>query len=272
MAGMEKRIELVIIDPQNDFCDPNGSLFVAGADGDMKRLSAFIKLRGKLFSDINVTLDSHHPVDVAHPCFWINSSGKNPDPFTIITAADVINGTWIPSVASPSIRNRMKDYVQELESGSRYPLCIWPPHCLIGTWGSNIYPELSEVLTAWEIEQFSTLSTVTKGSNPFTEHYSAIKAEVPDPKDNTTQLNVMFINKLKECDLILIAGEALSHCVANTFKDVANEFGDDSYVSKLVLLKDACSNVTGFDNLGDDFIKEMTGRGMQVSSTVDFTF
>ena len=34
---------LLIIDPQNDFCDKKGSLFVPGADKDIKRLSKFIE-------------------------------------------------------------------------------------------------------------------------------------------------------------------------------------------------------------------------------------
>jgi nicotinamidase/pyrazinamidase len=267
-----KRIELVIIDPQNDFCDPKGSLFVAGANEDMTRLAEFIKVRGMLLSDINVTLDSHHPVDVAHPCFWVDQNGKNPDPFTIISAADVANGIWIPSVPSKSIRDRMKDYVEQLEKGNRYPLCIWPPHCLIGSWGNNIYPELFEVLTAWEIKNFSTMSTVPKGSNPFTEHYSAIKAEVTDPKDNTTQLNVAFINKLKECDEILIAGEALSHCVKSTFEDVISEFGSEEFAKKLVLLSDVSSSVTGFEKEGQDFIDNLRNRGAIITTTKEFSF
>ena len=32
---MSKRIELLIIDPQNDFCDPSGALYVGGAENDM---------------------------------------------------------------------------------------------------------------------------------------------------------------------------------------------------------------------------------------------
>ena len=48
-------VQLLTIDPQNDFCDPNGSLFVQGANDDMKRLSAMInRLVGKL-DDIHVT-------------------------------------------------------------------------------------------------------------------------------------------------------------------------------------------------------------------------
>ena len=40
---MSKRIELLVIDPQVDFCDPKGALYVPGAEHDMKRLSAMIR-------------------------------------------------------------------------------------------------------------------------------------------------------------------------------------------------------------------------------------
>ena len=33
---------LLIIDPQNDFCNPNGTLFVSGAEEDCERLAEFI--------------------------------------------------------------------------------------------------------------------------------------------------------------------------------------------------------------------------------------
>ena len=39
---MAKKVHLLVIDPQNDFCDPNGALCVAGADGDMKRLADMV--------------------------------------------------------------------------------------------------------------------------------------------------------------------------------------------------------------------------------------
>ena len=73
-----------------------------------------------------------------------------------------------------------------------------------------------------------------------------------------------------DADIIGLAGEASSHCVRNTIFDIASAFGDDSYISKVVLLEDATSPVPGFENLQDDFIKELTGRGMKLSTTVDF--
>jgi nicotinamidase-related amidase len=111
---------------------------------------------------------------------------------------------------------------------------------------------------------------VTKGSNPWTEHYSAVQADVPDPADVTTQLNTGLIKTLEEADIILVAGEAGSHCLANTVRDIANNFGDASYVGKLVLLEDATSPVPTFDKFQDDFVAEMTAKGMQLSTTVDW--
>ena len=37
-----RSIHLLAIDPQNDFCDPSGSLYVPGADEDTKRLAGFV--------------------------------------------------------------------------------------------------------------------------------------------------------------------------------------------------------------------------------------
>jgi len=82
-------------------------------------------------------------------------------------------------------------------------------------------------------------------------------------------LNVKLIETLQKCDIVLLAGEALSHCISNTITDIANEFGDDN-IKKLVLLDDATSNVKGFENLGINFMREMKQRGMQVSDTENF--
>ncbi|MBC7807742.1 MAG: hypothetical protein H7145_16540, partial [Akkermansiaceae bacterium] len=71
------RVEGLIIDPQVDFCDgPKGTLFVAGADDDTRRLAAMVRRLGKRVDDYHVTLDSHRIVDVAHPIFWKDSAGK----------------------------------------------------------------------------------------------------------------------------------------------------------------------------------------------------
>jgi len=263
-----KKVDLVVIDPQEDFCNPSGALFVKGADADMKRLSTFVKRTQKKLHDIHVTLDSHHMVDVAHPVFWKDTKGNNPKPFTIITAQDVKDGVWSPSL--PGCFQRMVNYVTALEKGQRYPLCIWPPHCLIGTPGAAIVPELAKELNDWCATNLSTIDFVAKGSNPFTEHYSAIQAEVPDPSDPKTSINAEFVQTLMEADLIAVAGEAGSHCLANTVRDIVKQFQDDKLVAKIVLLEDATSPVPGFEGLYTTFRDEMVAKVMKVSNTVDF--
>jgi nicotinamidase-related amidase len=284
------KVNLFIIDPQIDFCDsgtiirdgqgnpvrtadgnevktPAGALCVAGADADCERLSKMILRLINKIDDINVTLDSHRTVDVAHPIFWVNSKGEHPTPFTIISEDDVVNGVWMAT--NPAWRKKATDYVKSLYSNKRYPLCIWPPHCRIGSRGHGIMPNVSDALLKWEEQRFACVNFVTKGSNVFTEHYSAVKADVPDPADPSTQLNTELLDILSQADLIPIAGQALSHCVANTITDVADNFGEDN-IKKFVLLEDCCSNVGGFEQLGKDFVDRMVKRGMRVAKSTTF--
>ena len=269
------KVHLLIIDPQNDFCDPKGALYVQGAEKDMQRLSKMIIRVNKDLEDIHTTLDSHHLVDIAHPIFTIDSKGKHPSPFTIITNADVKAGVW--RAYNPSYQQKFEEYVDALERNGRYPLCVWPPHCIIGSWGYGIYPELFNALLAWEERNFAMVDKVTKGSNFLTEHYSAVQADVPDPNDPDTMLNQKLIQTLAQADLVALAGEALSHCVANTVIDIADNFGEEN-IKKLVLLRDATSPVPNppgpgapnFVQMGEDFIIKMKKRGMKVSTTTEF--
>jgi nicotinamidase/pyrazinamidase len=261
-------VELLIIDPQVDFCNPvEGALYVSGAEHDIQRLAAMVRRLAPKLDDIHVTLDSHHAVDIAHPIFWKDSAGAHPDPFTIISAGDVEAGRW--TTTQPGMYRRARDYVRALERNGRYPLCIWPYHCLIGSRGHAVVPELFEALSEWEA-RFALVDYVTKGSNIWTEHYSAVQADVPDPSDPSTQINTGLIETLMKADLVAVAGEAGSHCLANTVSDIANNFGDDRFISKIVLLTDATSPVPGFEPFQEDFIREMTARGMQLSTTTDF--
>jgi len=275
----KERIDLVVIDPQVSFCDPDkGELYVPGAEKDMERVADLIKSFGSKIKKIHVTLDCHHLFDIAHPGFWRNSEGKNPDPFTIITNKDIVDGKWFPVFLSlpehPNAREYVKNYTKQLENSGRYPLCIWPPHCLIGSEGNNVMPILFEALINWEKEMKNNVNYVSKGSCVTTEHYSAIKAEVPDPNDASTQLNTRFVKTLMEADKILIAGEAGSHCLKSSVEDISTGFGDDSYVEKITLLEDCTSPVISpyidFPAVQAQFVADMKVRGMKIAKTTDF--
>lgn len=287
------RAELLIIDPNNDFCEKGpifsrkpgdtieieaplnnnlshmpyqGSLYVPGADQDMVRVAKMIKRVMWRLKDIHITLDSHHRFSIFHPCFLLDRNNQHPNPFTQVLHKDVVDGVFRSTV--PGLQQWLFDYTKTLEDKGRYPYVIWPYHCIIGTPGAAIYPDLLDALLEWESKP-GIVDKLTKGSNYKTEHYSAVQAEVVDPGDKGTMLNTKFIKVLEKADLLAIAGEASSHCVANTVTDIADNFGDDA-VKNIVILTDAMSTVPGFEHLHDAFMADMRSRGVQFSTTTEF--
>ncbi len=280
---MSKRnIHLFIIDPQNDFCDlpadwqgtdalTGGKLApalpVAGAHADMLRLAEFMNKGSRGLSDITVTLDSHHFVGIERPTFWMKGDGTPVTPFTQITAADVRAGRFVPR--NPRALPRVLAYLDALEAGVRYTLMVWTIHCEIGTWGHGVHAAVRQAYNAWEAREMGVVNKVTKGSNPWTEHYSAVMAEVPDADDPSTQLNRGLIDILLASDEVVVGGEAGSHCVPSTMYHVADEFGAEN-LAKLVILRDCMSPVTGFERQFDAFLADMAARGARVTTTADY--
>ncbi|MHA2043407.1 MAG: hypothetical protein ACW99G_01360 [Candidatus Thorarchaeota archaeon] len=289
-----KKIHLLIIDPQNSFAKKvdandqqtlhNGELCVPGAWEDMERLATMIDRIGDKIDDITVTLDSHHQLHIAHPMWWKLSNGERPGPFTSVREdKGIFVGTQFDAsgnphdvgemmVSNPGFMEWTMKYIRTLEANQRYPHMIWPEHCLIGTPGHNVVKPLQDSLFKWEKDNLAFYNKVTKGSNYRTEHFSAVQSEVPDEDDATTQPNAAFINTVNDSDIILLAGEASSHCVANTVRDMVAFFGanSDEFIKKVICLTDAMSPVPGFEDKGTEFIDDMKKLGMKTSTTVDY--
>ncbi|WP_191015292.1 isochorismatase family protein [Treponema zioleckii] len=252
-------VSLLLIDPQNDFCSPGGALYIKDADKDLDRLSNFVKNNISKIDDVHVTLDCHPFFHIAHPCFWKDANGNDVPLYTTISYADFAEGKYTPSVLA--LRPRVEEYLIALENQGKYQLRIWPPHCILGTSGFSVYDALWQSLNDWErFRPGNMVDYVVKSKNPLTEHYSAIRAEVPDPSDVSTRTNFTLIDKLKQADTIYVAGEALSHCVANTLRDLF------IYISprKITLLRDCTSTLKPFEQQAEDFIQEFTAKGMNV--------
>ncbi len=254
---------LVIIDPQRDFCDPDGALYVKGADEDMRRLAGVVASGG--FDAVHVTLDSHQWVHIAHPIFWEGLRGASPAPFAAISETDVAEGRW--RARDLELREYALGYVRQLAEGGRYGLTIWPPHCIVGTPGHALHAVLSDALRTWAEGNLRTIDFVPKGGNPKTEHYSAIRADVPDPGDPSTGLNQRFVDALGEADEIVFAGEALDYCLLNTLRDLVE--AAPGLASKIVLLRDAASSIGGCTMEDDAFFQDFVKRGARLASTAD---
>lgn len=246
---------LVIIDPQNDFIiSPQftGSLGVPGAYEDMLRIADYIEKENP--THIIVTLDTHNVFDIAHKAWWVNSEGKNPNAFTIITEEDVKNGVW--KASQKEFQNHAEFYVNKLAEQNKYKLCIWPDHCIEGTEGHKINPELMKSLKEWEIKNGQKVEYVYKGMNHKTEHYSALKAEVV-LEDEDTKLRKDIIDSLSQYDEIVITGEASSHCVAGTTIDLLDNISEKNR-EDVIVLKNCMSPVPGFESSANSFFEKVT--------------
>ncbi|MDF2864592.1 MAG: Nicotinamidase [Achromobacter mucicolens] len=278
---MTRSIHLLIVDPQNDFCDLPDSyrptdpltgssvepaLPIAGAHADMQRLARFIDATAHALSSITVTLDSHHRLDIAHPTFWRMGNGDPVPPFTPITAAQLRAGEFVPRHDDDVPRTL--NYLDELEARGRYTLMAWPVHCEIGTWGHNVHADVRAAYGRWEEDRQFIVRKVPKGANPWTEHYSALMAEVPDADDPRSQLNRGLLDSLDRADLILVAGEAGSHCVKATVEHLAEHLPGGN-LSRIVLLTDCMSPVAGFANAQAGFLHRMRDLGVQQRTSTD---
>ena len=272
----KQRIHLVIIDPQNDFCDLPAAdcpviggvqqvpaLPVAGADADLLRVAELIRAGGAGLSDISLTLDAHQRVDIAHPTFWRQGDGSAVAAFTQIRAADVRAGRFLPRRAEAL--PRVLAYLDALEAAGRYVHMVWPVHCEIGTWGHSVHAAVRAAYNAWEEANAAVVNKVFKGSNPWTEHFSAIQAEVPDADDAETQLNAGFLASLATADVVLFTGEAGSHCVRATVEHVVENWPAGE-LGRLVLLTDCMSAVGGFEAQYAEFLDDMRQRGLRLST------
>lgn len=273
----QQSIHLVIIDPQNDFCDlpeshlpkaPDGSrlapsLPVPGAHADLLRVADLIERGGAGLSAITVTLDAHLRLDIAHPGFWRQGDGSSVGAFTPIAAADVRAGRYRPRDAAAL--PRVLAYIDALEAAGRYTHMVWPVHCEIGSWGQAVHADLRRAYNAWEEARGINVDKVLKGSNPWTEHFSAIQAEVPQADDPGTQANRVLLDRLRAADLVLICGEAGSHCVKATTEHIAADFPAGER-SKLVLLTDCMSPVGGFEVQQAAFIDAMRAQGLRTAT------
>lgn len=278
---MSERTQLLIVDPQNDFCDlPAGwraidpltgtpiapALAVAGAHADMLRLAQFIRAQVDAIDAITLTLDSHHRFDIAHPAFWSHGDGSAVAPFTPIAAAQVRTGEFAPR--DERVLPRVLDYLDELERRGRYALMVWPPHCLIGSWGHGVHAAIQAACGEWEERRQRVAHCVHKGANPWTEHYSALQAEVPLADDPGTQLDRALLERLGAARTILVAGEAGSHCVKASTEDLLDHL-PGGRPGRIVLLTDAMSPVAGFERMQSDFIAAMRARGVRASTLAE---
>jgi nicotinamidase-related amidase len=256
-----KKNLLLIIDMQHDFAANGGSLYVPGAEEDVLRVAEVIVKHDKAIDHIIFTQDTHHVLDISHPGFWRNEKGESPEPFTEIKSMQVAKGEWVPIEDTGYVLN----YLENLEAKGEFPHVIWPEHCLIGSVGHALVPPLVEKVADWA-RKGRKYEVVQKGINPMTEHFGALSANVPIDDAPETQLNMVLVDQLHQFENIIIAGEAKSHCVANTLKQILEL---EKYSFNLTVLEDCMSPVPGFEKIADPIYQKGRDAGVQFIKSKD---
>lgn len=259
---MKNQNAILIIDAQYDFCNPQGALFVAGADDDMKRLAAWIKSNKSQIDHISVTMDNHPVNDISHPSFWQDKNGNFPNPFTPITSQEIKDGKWCPRF----FPKEAISYVESLEKQGEFGHFIWPNHCLIGSRGAALDDNIMEALIEWT-KDGKFYQVIAKGTYPLTEHFGIFRANVPVANRPETQLNQALIDTLEKYQTVYLAGEAKSHCVANSLKQAMEEA--PGLAGKFIILEDCMSDVTGLSHLGTPIYTKAKSIGIRFAKSID---
>ena len=273
------RIAAFGIDAQIGFCTPGASLFVPGAVEDTQRTLAWIYANLDRITQLHFSLDTHRMFQIFHPAWWVDDDGRHPPPFTPVTLKDVRDGRYKP-IMHPA---ECLEYVKRLEASGKYVLTIWPYHTLLGGVSHALVPSLMEAAMFHSLVRTSQAHFETKGTHAMTENYSVLSPEVRELGGQSVgTFNSAFFKMLMEFDRIYVFGQAKSHCVLSTLRDMQEHIGqsDPSLIRKVFILEDATSPVPApaldplpaaldFPRIADEAFAELQAAGMNIVKTTD---
>jgi nicotinamidase-related amidase len=269
-AEDKRRVLLLLVDPQVDFVHTDGTLSVPGAVDDTRRVVEWLFRNMDQVTDIAVSLDSHGPLHIFYPGWWVDENGKHPNAMTPIAAEEIDEGHWRPAFEE----EWSQDYVHQLEQSAKKTLMIWPYHTLIGTLGHAITPALYEAIVYHSEARRSEPTYLVKGRIPKTEHYSIFEPEVKVPDDPEGELNTALLDRLATYDLIYVAGQAKSHCVLETVTSIVRYAEvQPGLTGKVRLLNDCMSSVAhpeiDFETMANEQFELYANDGLHRVTTKD---
>jgi nicotinamidase-related amidase len=273
------RVAAFGIDAQIGFCSPGASLFVPGAVEDTQRTIEWLYRNLDTITQLHFSLDTHRVFQIFHPAWWVDDDGKHPAPFTPVTLKDVRDGRWKP-IMHPA---ECLEYVKKLEATGKYVLTVWPYHTLLGGVSHALLPALMEATMFHSLVRSSQAHFETKGTHAMTENYSVLSPEVRElGGQGVGTFNAAFFKMLMDFDRIYVFGQAKSHCVLSTLRDMQEHIAtvDPKLMSKVYILEDATSAVPApaidplppaldFPRIAEEAFAELRAAGMNLVKTSD---
>ncbi|KAJ6578656.1 Isochorismatase-like protein [Mycena vulgaris] len=181
---MDSKVALIIVDLQEDFCPPKGSLAVSGGRDIIPIIN---RLLASPKFDVKVASKDWHPED--HVSFATNHPEPNNRPFE--SFAKVVN----PHNPSESYETR-----------------LWPVHCVQNTPGAELVPEL-------DIDKVDRV--IEKGQDKRVEMYSAFRDPFKNPK--VAESGLQGYLKEQRVGTVYVVGLAMDYCVKATAEHAAKE-------------------------------------------------
>jgi nicotinamidase-related amidase len=285
------RLGLLVVDVQNTFCIPGFELFVAGRSGvgavdDSRRLCEFIYRNLAAITQVFPSLDTHDAMQIFHAVWLVDEQGNHPDPYTLITAADVEEGRWRVNEAVAEAlgygvdyaERHLAHYTRRLAEGGKYDLTIWPYHAMLGGMGHALVSAVEEAIFFHGVARYSRPEFQVKGNHPLTEHYSMLGPEVTEGPDGDRLggTNTELVDKLLTFDAVVVAGQAKSHCLAWTIDDLLEneQVRGRGLAERTYLLEDCTSPVVvpgmvDYTDQADAAFERYAAAGMHVVRSTD---
>ncbi|HOX96601.1 MAG TPA: hypothetical protein PLI45_04450 [Candidatus Woesebacteria bacterium] len=275
------KVMLLLVDAQIGFIEPGRPLAVPGAVADTQRTIEWIYRNVENLTYIAASLDSHLPLQIFFPSWWIDTStGElvNSFNFTLVTLANLKDGKVKPIFDfdyeyAPGKKMKWSEYyLTTLEQNSKKTLAVWPFHTPLGAPEHALEPSLMEAIYFHSGARVSQPHFEIKGSVPQTENYSIMEPEVPYSGDKNAGINSDFLNLLQKYDLIYIAGQAKSHCVYETIVSIIRYFGSKApeVLSRIRILEDCTSPVGSFEDMANQAFAEFsTKHGLKLVKSTD---
>jgi nicotinamidase-related amidase len=290
-AGDAFRVALLAVDVQNTFSVPGFELFVAGRSGtgavdDNRRLCEFMYRNLGTITQVFPSLDTHHAMQVFHAVWLVDEHGNHPAPYTLISAEDVEAGRWRVNgavaealgIGEDYAARHLAHYTRRLAEGGKYDLTVWPYHAILGGIGHALVSLVEEAIFFHGVARSSRPEFQVKGDKPLTEHYSMLGPEVTEGPDGERLggRNTELIDRLLTFDVVVVAGQAKSHCMAWTIDDLLrdDDVRERHLAERTYLLEDCTSpvvvpGVVDYTEEADAAFERFAAAGLHVVRSTD---
>jgi len=263
----EEGLILAIVDANGSFTDEErGEMYVAGSNINNQNTLKFVKKNPRIIKKVIVLNDCHHTESVHFCDNWINRLTKqHPEPYSHINIDKVLeeyDPTLILDAGHPL--SDIEYGLKQMKNAGWTDLYFWPRHCVAHSAGAACAPEVMEILNILNAHKV-TATMIYKGVLYNEDQLSGAYATyyVDNYKMETFATLVYRLLVDKKMKLIMV-GQALTHCLGLTAKELAIFLGDRA--NQIYIPLDCTSPIPDSDLEG--MLKSLRALGVNIIDSI----